>query len=73
MIRGETPCGWRIHVERPVRPMTVIVREVCAQDGLKMASSEDQNVIEALTPQSANKPLGERICSLRLDRGADDP
>jgi hypothetical protein len=64
--------GRRIHVQRPVGPMTVIVREVISQDGLEMASSEDEHAIKALTPQRADKPLGERVCSRRLDRSADD-
>jgi hypothetical protein len=52
----------------PVGPMTLIMREVLSQDGLEMASSEDEHAIKALTPQRADKPLGERVCSRRLGR-----
>jgi hypothetical protein len=52
--------------------MTVIVRQVGAQDGLEVASSEDEDAVEALTPQRTDKPLGERIRLWSFDRGADD-
>ena len=53
--------------------MTVEVLDVGAQDGLEVASSEDEDAIEALTPQRADKPLRERIRLRSFDRGADDP
>ncbi len=52
--------------------MTVIVRQVGAQDGLEVASSEDEDAIEALTTERAPKPLRQCIRPWRLDRGADD-
>ena len=61
MLLGEMSRGGRIHVKRPVGPMTVIVREVGSQDGLEMASSEDEHAIKALTPQGTDKLLGERV------------
>jgi hypothetical protein len=53
--------------------MTVEVLDVGAEDRLEMTSSEDEDAIEALTPQSTDKPLCERICPGSFDRGADDP
>jgi hypothetical protein len=51
MLLREMSRGGRIHVQRPVGPMTVIVREVISQDGLEMASSEDEHAIKALFGQ----------------------
>lgn len=41
--------------------MTVEVLDVGAEDGLEVSSSEDEDAIEALTAQSTDKPLRERI------------
>jgi hypothetical protein len=48
---------WRLHVECAVGSMTVEVLDVGAEDELEVASSEDGDAIEALTPQSTDKPL----------------
>jgi hypothetical protein len=72
VISAEMPPGWRIHIQRPVRSMLVIVREVGSQNGLEVASSQDEDAVEALTRQGADKPLSERVSSRCLNRGADN-
>jgi hypothetical protein len=49
--------SWRLHVECAVGSMTVEVLDVGSEDELEVASSEDEDAIEALTPQSTDKPL----------------
>jgi hypothetical protein len=63
----------RVHVERSMGPMIVVVRDIDAQSRHEMTSSADEDPVEALTPERADEPLGERIGEWRLDRGADDP
>jgi hypothetical protein len=53
--------------------MTVEVLDVGAEDGLEVASSEDNDAIKTLTPESPHKPLRERVRLGSLDRGADHP
>jgi hypothetical protein len=53
--------------------MTVEVPDVGPEDGLEVASSEDEDAIKALTPERADKPLRERIRLRSLDWGAEDP
>jgi hypothetical protein len=43
------------------------------ENGLEMASSEDEHAIQALSPQRADKPLRERIRLRGFDRGDEDP
>jgi NAD(P)H-binding len=71
--RRRTARSWRLHLKCAVGPMTVEVLEVGAEDGLKVASSEDEDAIEALTPQSTDKPLRERVRLGSFDRSAHDP
>src|SRR5438046_2858079 len=51
----------RILVEREMRASAVIVGEVAGQDAAQVTFAENQNVIQTLTPDRANEPLGERI------------
>jgi hypothetical protein len=64
--------SWRLHLECPMGSMTVEVLNVGMEDGLEVASSKDEDAIEALTSQGADKPLGERIRLGSFDRGTDD-
>ena len=47
-----TTGSWRLHLECAVGPMTVEVLDVGAEDGLEVASSEDDDAIKTLTPES---------------------
>jgi hypothetical protein len=73
MISAERSQVRRIHVQRPMRSMTVVVHEVGEQDGLEVTSSQNEDAIEAITPHGADKPLRERVCKRFLDRGSDNP
>ena len=53
--------------------MTVVVLDVGMEDGLEVASPEDEDAIEALTAQSTDKPLRERICFGSFNGSAEDP
>jgi hypothetical protein len=62
----------RIHVERAMGPVTVVVRDISAQYGLEMAESKDEDVVEAVAPQRPHKPLRDRVRKRCPDRRADD-
>jgi hypothetical protein len=53
-----------------VRPVPVVVTDVDAQDPLELAAVEDQQPIEALTPDAADPPLAVAPLDTPLDRGA---
>src|SRR5713101_3908539 len=55
-----------------MRPMAVVVIDVDAEDALELPAADDQDPVEALTPQRADEALGVRVRLRRLDRGLDD-
>lgn len=56
----------------PVRSMTVVMLDVDAQHRLQVTSPEDEDAVQALTPERADEPLGECLRFRRPDRSADD-
>ena len=54
--------------ERAMRPVPVVVLRVDANDALEVAAADDQQPVEALPPQTADRALG--LCS-RLGAAAD--
>jgi hypothetical protein len=44
-------------------PVTVVVRDIAAQDGLEMASSEDDDAINAFAPPRSRKPSANALAS----------
>jgi hypothetical protein len=52
--------------------MAVVMIDIETQCRLEITSSEDEDPVEALTPERADEPLGEGIGEWRLDRGAHD-
>jgi hypothetical protein len=66
-------------MERPVRAVGVVVREVLPQDCREVARSGDEEVVEAFAAQGADPALGDRVRSRcphrstdRADAGAGD-
>ena len=53
--------------------MTVVVREVLGQDLLKLATSEDEALVQTLSADRADETLGEGVRPGRLNRSLDDP
>jgi hypothetical protein len=53
--------------------MTVEVLDVGMEDGLEVASPEDEHAIEALTAQSTDKRFRECIRFGSFNRSAEDP
>src|SRR5919106_17962 len=73
---GGYPKGFgnrRPHVKRSMGSVTVVVSDIGLEDGLEMATPEDEDAIEALTPERCHEPLREGVRERSLDRGADDP
>ena len=54
------PVG-RVLVEREMRSGAVIVREVHGQDATQVAFAQNDDMIEALTPDRTDEPFHERI------------
>src|SRR5262245_1496729 len=61
----------RILVEREMRSCTVIIREVRGENALQMPLAENDDMLEALAPDRADEPLGERVLP-RAVRGRED-
>jgi hypothetical protein len=55
-----------------VRTVFVVLNEVFGQDLLEMASTEDEESVEALSPGRAHESLGERIRTRGSNRDLDD-
>jgi len=62
-----------LEVERAVRALLVVVADVHAEYALELAAVEDQQPVEALTPDAADPALDVRVRVRRLERCADDP
>jgi hypothetical protein len=56
-----------------MRPMAVVVLDVVMDDSCEMATTEDENPVHTLTPDSADEALGERVRPGCPDRSADGP
>jgi hypothetical protein len=72
-------CGWmgapggRVLLQRPVRPTTVVVIDVFAQDQPQVPFAGDQHPVQALAPCTGDPAFGGRVRTRRWDRGLDDP
>src|SRR5438034_1155209 len=60
-------------LERAVRAMRVVVRDVVAQHPLQVLARDNQDPVQALTPDAADPALGVRLRPWRRDRSADYP
>ena len=68
---GSAPCG-RLLIERSVRAVAVVVLDVFLQHQREVASSGDQEVVEAFAAQGADPALGDRVGARCSNRAADD-
>jgi putative intracellular protease/amidase len=59
-------------IEGSVGPMPVVVIHVFREDDLEMTAAEDEEPVQALPTDGADKPLGDRVRPGRADRGLDD-
>ncbi len=55
-----------------MRPVSVVVVDVDAEDVLELSAACDQNPVEAVAPDSTDPAFGERVRVRRPKRGADD-
>ena len=55
-----------------MRAVTVVVDDIALQDRLEMAAPEDEDAIEALTPQGSHEPFRECVRKRCLNRGTDN-
>jgi hypothetical protein len=65
--------GGRVLIQRSVRAVRVVMREVLAQHGGEVARSGDQKVVEAFAAQGGDEAFRDGVRPGCLDRGADDP
>jgi hypothetical protein len=61
-----------MHVERAMGPVTVVVGNISADDGLEVAWPEDKDAIEALAAQRPHEPFRERVRNRCPDRCPED-
>jgi hypothetical protein len=66
------PAG-RVLLQRPVRPMDVVVAGVLAQDKPQVPFPGDQHPVQAFTADTGDPALRDRVRTRRPDRGLDDP
>ena len=62
-----------MEVERAVRALLVVVADVHAEYALELAAAEDQQPVQALTPDAADPALDVRVGVRRPERCPDDP
>ena len=55
-----------------MRARSVVVLSKFDQDALQMLTIDDQNIIQAFFPDSANPPFGVSICIGSLKRSVND-
>ena len=65
------PCVWRILVERQVRALPVVVREVASQGTAQVLFAEDKDMIQALAPDGADEALREGVLPWAVRRRQD--
>jgi hypothetical protein len=63
----------RILLQRPVRPVRIVVIDVHAKDQPQVPFTCDQDPVQALAPGTAHPAFRYRVRTRRLDRGLDDP
>jgi hypothetical protein len=56
-----SPAVGRIRVEREVSTRPVVVRDVASQGTAQVSFAKDEDVIQTLAPDRADKPLREGI------------
>jgi hypothetical protein len=64
--------GW-VLLQRPVRPMDVVVVGVLAEDQPQVPSAGDQYPVQALAPGAVHPAFRDRIRAGRLERALDYP
>jgi hypothetical protein len=60
-------------MQRSVRSVRVEVLDILAQHGGEVASSDDQDVVEAFSAQCPDEAFRDRVRPWTSGRGADDP
>ena len=70
---ADAPPGGRVLLQRPVRPVDVVVAGVLAEDQPQVPSAGDQHPVQALAPGAGHPAFRDRIRAGRLERGLDDP
>jgi hypothetical protein len=62
----------RTQVQGPMRPLSVVVTDIDAEDVFELATAEDQQPVEALAADGADPALHVRVRIRRLHRRPDD-
>jgi hypothetical protein len=61
----------RAKLEAPMRPGSVVMLGVRAEDVLQVTTAEDQDVVEALSSSGADPALADAVRLRRADGGSD--
>ena len=56
-----------------VRPHRAVIANILREHGLQVPHTQDDDVVEGLSPYTSEKPLACCIHQRRLDRCANDP
>jgi hypothetical protein len=67
------PPGGRVLVQRPVRPMRVVVIDVLVEDQLEMPFADGQHPVQALAACAGDPAFRDGVRPRRLDRCLHDP
>jgi len=65
--------GRRALLQCPVRPVSVVVIDVLAENEPEMPFAGDQHPVQALAADAGNPAFGDRVRARRPDRRPDDP
>jgi hypothetical protein len=65
--------GRRPLLQRPMRPMRVVMIDVLAEDQPQVPLVGDQRPVQALAAGAGDPPFGDRVRTRRPDRCPDDP
>ena len=69
---GRPSGGWRRQAKPSMRPLLHVVARVGTQDLFEMPPTEDQDVVQTLSPDRPHEPLCERVRSRCSDGRPDD-
>ena len=64
---------WRSAVQRPVRPVLIVVSLVFAQDSPQVALVPDEGAVQQLAPASPDPAFGDRVHARRRDVAEHGP
>jgi hypothetical protein len=65
--------GGRVLLQRPVRPVRVVVIDVFIKDQPQVPFADDEHPVQALAPGASDPAFGDGVRLGRHDRALDNP